>query len=266
MSWRVSLVLIVGLIPSLSFAASVGFPAQSLWLSDTKPSIGEKVRIHTVLYNGTDADISGSLTYIVDTKSHETKQVSLKSGESVILSSLWTATEGEHTFAAQFGQGESAETQTSASISISVDAPPSALQQTVTQAKDVSAHIASTSIPIVSSVANTVFQATESFRSAGVTYLENVVQEQSNQTQESEPEPAVLGTSTEAVKKTNVEGFGKDSAAAATAGGVFTKIKSAAAAGALFTFKSLWLFYPLFVILLLILFRWLYKWVTRPRF
>lgn len=265
MASRISIVLLALLFPSLSLAATAGFPTQSLWLSDTKPSIGEKVRIHTVLYNGTESDTSGTLTYIVDGKSHETKSVSIKSGESTILSSLWTAAEGEHTFSATFGSTVAGASQTSAAVSITVDAPPSAIQQTVTQAKDVGTQIASTSLPIVSSVANTVFQTTESLRTAGVAYLESVVQEQAAASEESEAEPAVLGTSTQAVKKTNVEGFEKSSSAA-TAGSMFARAKSAAAIGALFAFKSLWLFYPIFVLLLLMIFRWLYKWVTRPRF
>lgn len=260
MTFRLSLAIMALVVPTISFAAV--FPAQSLWLSDTKPNIGENVRMYAVIYNNSDSDVSGSLTFLVDGKQHDQKTSSLKSGESVVLSTTWNATVGDHSFSAKFsGGGADASTQTSATVSIVVDPPPSQLQQTVTQARDVGTQLASTSLPILSTVANKVYETTESIRNAGIIYLE----EAADSASEPEPDanPSVLGTSTQTLKQ--VEGFDRGSAGAGTTG-MFAKAKSTAAAGALYAFKSLWLFYPLLVLLLLIIFRWLYKWVTRPRF
>lgn len=258
---RASVIVALMLFPAVSNAAEAVFPSQSLWLSDTKPSQGEKVRIYAVVYNAGDADLSGALTFLVDTKTQEVRDLTLKSGESTVVSTLWTASEGEHTFSARFaGKGTAdSEAVISASVVAKVDAPPSAVEQTITQAKDVGSQIASTSLPILSSVANTVFDATESMRNAGIDYLESktaAASASTNPAQEHDPE--VLGTST---VRAIAEGGGKSSS-----GGLFAKISQTAAAGALAVFKSLWLFYPILVLLLLLIFRWLYKWVTRPRF
>ncbi len=256
---RASVIVALMLFPAVSNAAEAVFPSQSLWLSDTKPSQGEKVRIYAVVYNAGDADLSGALTFLVDTKTQEVRDLTLKSGESTVVSTLWTASEGEHTFSAKFaGKGAAdSEASISASVVAKVDAPPSAVEQTITQAKDVGSQIASTSLPILSSVANTVFDATESMRNAGIDYLESKTAAAPAASTAASHSPAVLGTTT-VNTAAGVDGTSAD--------GMLSKIRQTAAAGALAVFKSLWLFYPILVLLLLLIFRWLYKWVTRPRF
>ncbi|MHB1086512.1 MAG: CARDB domain-containing protein [Minisyncoccota bacterium] len=264
-----SLVAALVLFPLFVSAADAGFPAQSIWLSTAKPVLGEKVRIYTVVHNGTASKAEGTVTFLVDGKANEAKSLSLDPGESSVVSSTWTAADGEHTFSARFsGKGtvESA-AQVSAYITATVSAPPSAVEQTISQAKDVGTQIASTSLPIISTVANKVFATTEALRNAGIAYLEEKAPEtaDTDSTTESEEKhsPAILGTST----VSQVEGFKKDSAAAASATkGVFSTIKQTASVGALTIFRNMWLFYPIFVVILLLIFRWLYKWATRPRF
>jgi hypothetical protein len=257
MRWS-ALPFLLLLAPALAFA-QIGFPDQSVWLSDTKPEIGEKIRIYAVVYNSTDAASSGTLTFLVDGKENGSKSITLESGESTVVASPWTATEGTHTFAARFqGSGDGAAIETGELVKVSVAAPPSAVEQTLEDAKNAGSQIASVSIPIVSTVANTVFDTTESIREAGLAYLEDKV----SATEASGTEGTVLGTTTAA----QAEGFEAGNAHRSGISGIIASATHAASVGALAIFRSLWLFYPVFVGLLLLIARWLYKWVTRPRF
>lgn len=252
---RVLLTCLFLFSPFFTIAASSVFPTESLWLSDMKPKVGEQIRIYAVVYNGTDTTLTGTITFFVDGKDNGRKDVSLDSGESVVVASPWTATEGEHTFSARFtGNGETASSQTSESVVATVVAPPSEIEKTIEQAKDVSTQIASSSLPIVSSVANAVFETTESIRNAGIEYFEEKVQ------------PKSIATSSPAVAGANTKSVVAAASASEKPKGWFASAAQTASAAALFTFKSMWLFYPILVLLLLLIFRWLYKWATGPRF
>jgi len=246
---RACLLLVVLLFPLTAYGAGSGFPAQSLWLSDSDPSVGERIQIFAILYNGTDEALSGTVTFLVDTRMHESKTVALKASESRIISSSWTAAGGEHAFSARFAiDGQDAEAaQVSSIASAKVSTPPSQVQQTITEAKDIGTKLASTSLPLVSKVGKTIFDTTESMRNAGIAYLEG----------KSGRKPQVLGTTT-----TNVSGF-ESAEGEEPANRSFMQTASAAI---LVMFRSMWLFYPIFVGFLLLIFRWLYKWVTKPRF
>lgn len=245
--------------PALSLAADAGFPPQSVWLSDAKPVLGEKIRVYAVVYNGTDAEVAGALTFLVDGKQHESKTLSLDPGESSIVSSPWTAVEGEHAFSARFLQDGTSESaaQVSASITASVEAPPSAVEQTITEARTIGSQIASTSLPIVTTIANKVFETTESIRNAGISYLE----------EKTEPKAVSNVASAASASNSNVEGFQKETATESnqSKSGLLGNIGQTASAAALFTLRSLWLFYPILVGFLLMIFRWLYRWATGPR-
>src|SRR3989344_9281839 len=55
-------------VPAIVLAGNAGFPDRSLWLSDAKPTVGEQIRLYTVLYNGTDSALSGTLVFLIDGK------------------------------------------------------------------------------------------------------------------------------------------------------------------------------------------------------
>ncbi len=243
------------LCPFFSYAQA-SFPDKSVWLSDTKPIVGEKIRIYAVIYNGSEVETSGTLTFLVDGKVNGTKDVTLDSGESTVVASPWTAVEGEHTFTATFSSGEGTEAvATSESVVATVDAPPSEVQQAVSEAKNVTTQVAATALPVLSSIGSNVYAATESLRSAGVAYLESKVEPKQRS-------PAVLGTTT----VSQVEGFQSADSGASDSPSIVGKALNAAAIGTLAVFRSLWLFYPILVLLLLFLFRLLYRWATGPRF
>jgi hypothetical protein len=244
------------LLTPLFLQAQASFPAQSLWLSDTKPSVGEKIRIYAVIYNGSEHEVTGTLTFLVDGKVNGSKDVALDPGESTVVASPWTATEGQHTFTAKFSTGEGTEAvATSESVTATVDAPPSEVEQAVSEAKNIGTQVAATALPVVSAVGSNVYAATEAVRNAGIAYLENKVEpKQSN--------PAVLGTTT----ASQAEGFQSANTKNSGSPGLASKALNVAAVGALAVFRSLWLFYPILVLLLLFIFRLLYRWATRPRF
>src|SRR3989344_4984683 len=94
--------VIVGLMCALPFWASAqsgsstpaGFPDRPLWLSDTKPVAGEEISLSTVLYNGTDATVGGTLTFFVDDAKLTSQEVSLAAQSSSVVTEKWTARSG----------------------------------------------------------------------------------------------------------------------------------------------------------------------------
>lgn len=248
---RIYFALLILFFPAFASAATLGFPTESVWLSNAKPVLGEKIRIYAVVYNGTESEAVGTLTFLVDGKENGSKDISLSSGESTVVASPWTATEGSHTFSARFqGSGESASAQVSETVVATVEAPPSAVEETLNSAKETGSQIAATSLPIISTVANKVFDTTEAIREAGVEYFEQKIASNNSPGETS-----------------NVEGFETPTATEVRpAKSMLSSVGQTASAAALFTLRSLWLFYPLLVGFLLLIARWLYRWVTRPRF
>lgn len=224
-----------------------GFPERSLWLSNTAPSAGEEVRISTVLYNGTNAQVGGTLTFFNNDAKFSIQEVGLPPQSSSIVSATWVAIPGIHTFSAHFvgSAGSEAQQQTnSVKITVAEPPPPTALQQSVDKATVVAGQFASSSAPIVQKVAQTVFSQTEALRNAGAKGLEQYI--------ENSRHPMVEGASTRATSTPNT----KDS--------LFNSISQTAAAAALFVFRSIYLFYLLFVAILFTLLAWAYRRLRRP--
>src|SRR3989344_5449902 len=207
--------VIVGLLYALPILASAqaGFPDKPLWLSNTRPIAGEEISISTVLYNGTDATVGGTLTFFVDDTKLTSQDVSLSAQSSSVVSAKWTARSGTHSFSAKFSSaGASAQQQTSA------------IQITVAE------QLAPSSAPFVQKVAQTVFTQTEALRNAGIEYLEKKVDRpQAGGSNNSNVDGFVLGTST---KQT------------AASGSTLHNIGQMAAAAGLFVLRSFYIFYP----------------------
>lgn len=240
-------------LPALSAAAGAGFPSSSLWLSNDAPQSGDEVRVFSVLYNGETAAVSGTLQFLVDGEVLDTESVSLEPDASRILSTHWTAREGSHTISAKFDDGGSAGVRTSGAITVSVSAPPSPTKQALDSAQSVAAHAIASSTPVVKQLAQAVVDTTEGLREAGIEYLEGIVEKPTEN--QSSSSTTQIGLSTE--ESTSTES------------GSPSLVKNAsqlAAAGALFAFKSAWLFYFLLLALLYLIFRTVKNWVNRPRF
>src|SRR3989344_5712449 len=160
--------VIVCLVCALPLFASAqaGFPDKPLWLSNTKPATGREISISTILYNGTDATVSGTLTFFADDAKLTSQEVSLAAQSSNVFSAKWVARSGTHSFSAKFaasGGTASALQQQTTAIQVTVAEPPpsSVLQQNVEKAAAVAGQLASSSAPFVQKVAQAVFTQTE---------------------------------------------------------------------------------------------------------
>ncbi len=256
------------LVPSFAFALPrAGFPDASVWLSNTAPKHGEKIRMYTVVYNGTGESVDGTLTFLVDGKEHASQEISLATQSSKVVSAEWQATAGNHTFGARFGSEDSAVSEAvtaSTQVSVAEPPPPTALQKTAEQTSSVVNSIASTSVPVVTNIASAIFEKTEAVRNAGIEYLESKL--------DAEPASAatIAGTSTAPIvarNNTSATGFGTSSDGVTAEPSAPSKLHSAgqtAASAALFTLKSAYLFYPIFGFLFFFLLYRAYRLFRRP--
>ncbi|MDO8575729.1 MAG: hypothetical protein Q7R90_00240 [bacterium] len=254
--------VIVGLLYALPLLASAqaGFPDKPLWLSNTRPLAGQEISLSTVLYNGTDTTVGGTLTFYVDDAKLTSQDVSLAAQSSSVVSAKWTAVSGTHSFSAKFATASGAtsalQQQTSA-IQVTVaepppPPPPSALQQNVEQVTAVAGQLASSSAPFVQKVAQAVFTQTEALRNTGIEYLEKKVDppQASGKAAAGNTTGFVLGTST------------KQTAASGSA--LHTVGQTAAAAG-LFILRSFYIFYPILAFIFLFALYWAAKKILRRR-
>ena len=154
-----------------------GFAPSTVWLSRNPPTAGEALRIYTVVYNGSDRSLEGSVSFLVDEAEVGTATFSLFSGDSKVLSTAWTPDEGEHTISGNIASlvdsktkdAHSVSTKSSSVLSVQVAAPfpqPASLEA-LTAADSI---IASTSPRVVAAFSE-VAAATESLRTIGQTYL-----------------------------------------------------------------------------------------------
>src|SRR3989344_4877243 len=262
-------------VPFFAFAeARSGFPDRSLWLSNAKPAYGEEIKIYTVVYNGTDADFSGTVLFLVDGKTHDSQEVKLGAQSSEVVATKWKAISGDHTFGARFGTGATSETlqqTTSLAVKVAEPPPPTALQESVKTATAVAATFASSSAPIVTKVTGAVFEKTEAIRTAGIEYLESKLDEEESSPVVAASAPSssspglVAGTST-APPAQSGKGFGTSSTAAASSGSNSTlhTIGQAGASALLFTMKNVYIFYPLFAFIFFYLLYRAYRLFRRP--
>lgn len=252
--------VIIGFICSVPFFAygQAGFPDKPLWLSNTKPLAGQEISISTVLYNGTDAAVGGTLTFFVDDAKLTSQDVSLTAQSSSVVSAKWTARAGTYSFSAKFatasGTASTLQQQTTA-IQITVaepppPPPPSALQQSVEQVTAVAGQLASSSAPFVQKIAQAVFTQTEALRSASIEYLEKKVDRpQTSGSDNSNVDGFVLGTSTNQ---------------AAASGSTLHNLGQTAAAGGLFILRSFYIFYPILAFAFLFALYWAARKIRRP--
>src|SRR3989338_3669233 len=218
-------------------SAQAGFPDKPLWLSNTKPVTGQEISISTILYNGTDATVGGTLTFFADDAKLTSQDVSLAAQSSNVFSAKWTAITGTHSFSAQFaasgGTASALQQQTTAiQVTVAEPPPPSVLQQNVEKAATVAGQLASSSAPFVQKVAQAVFTQTEALRNAGIEYLEKKVD-----TKKADPKDT-----------SNTTGFGSTTSAernSEASGSTLHNIGQTAAAGGLFILRSFYIFYPI---------------------
>lgn len=107
-------VFLLLLVPFASHAASMsnaGFIPAPLWFSRDTFFAGETVRVYTVVYNGSDSDIRGTVEFLNGTLVVGSDDFSLaKGGRSQDIWIDWSATEGDHRISARIVRARAATT------------------------------------------------------------------------------------------------------------------------------------------------------------
>lgn len=240
---------------------SAGFPEAPLWLSSTDVTDGDAVKIYSVLYNASGASVSGTISFTVDTKTISSDPFTLAAGATQIESAPWSATAGTHTFGAEIESTASTSAltnQKTSSVTLVVkDAPPPpAAVEALTTATAAANSAITTATPVIASAANNVFAATENIRNAGTAYLESKL---AGETDTGKAKGEVLGAET----------YNAPAAAPAAAAsglpGFFSSALTAIERFFLAIFSSTWLFYPFFLVLILLLLWFLLRRFGRSR-
>ena len=273
--------LLLLVLPAWSEAAvRAGFPSQPLWLSSEQATAGDSVTIFTVLYNESEKTVGGNLVFTVDGQRITSLTFSLDAGKSSLESAQWKATAGNHTISALIESASdtsldqtvtlSNEKAGSITLAVAEPPPPSPVIQAVSTVSNIAGSIASTSLPLITSAAESVYRATEALRTNAVAYFkekaEGAMIDLRNQSlvTSGESEDKVLGAETERASNgtSNTSGFGPTSSGAATS---FSKLSQTAASAALFFFESRALFYLALILLTLGTLYWLARKVRRPQ-
>ena len=247
---------------------SGGFPAQSIWLSKTNAVEGDRIEIFTVLHNGSEVEIRGMLIFSVDGAKIATKEFELESGNNKFESTLWSSKAGKHKISASVaeafdnsGKQIILSNQDTGEIEINVanPPPPTAIEKTVSVVGGVATNVASTAFPIISSVTNNIYQATESFRMGGFNFAKETLADSSGGI---ENVPQVLGatSSKSNAAQTNKGAVGENKPS------FFSKLAQLASPAILFSFGSRAIFYPLLIILALGLLYILGRMINRPKY
>ncbi len=235
----------------LAAVAQAGFPAERVWLSSSQPVAGDTVMIYTVVSNSGTGVLKGTLVFLVDGKSVASTDIAVDAGKNALESAPWKATAGAHTFAATIEGGASVSARTTGTIHATVaePPPPTAVERGVETAgaiADAAKAAASSSLPVIAHLSQQVFAATESFREKGLAYAEAHT-----------AAPKATATS-------SVAGFQAPREEEPI--GFSNRLAQLASPALLFAFGSAKIFYPLFLLLLLLILYLFAKWVNRPRF
>jgi len=154
-----------------------GFAPSSVWLSRTNLVAESSVRIYTVVYNSSESSLEGSVSFLIDTKELSTSPFVLVPGDSKIVSTTWTPSEGTHTVSAKIISSldqktkESRTLASTVSSSLSVTVAPLPPKPVALQTLDTASDIVASSTPLIASAVANVASATETLRKAGESYL-----------------------------------------------------------------------------------------------
>lgn len=246
----VFLVSLLVLAPALASAAAFGFPDRPLWLSSTTAREGEKITMYAAVYNASDAEMKGAVSFSADGEVFDTKDVSLPAGGSSLITSNWSAIKGSHALSAAFASGTQKESTDKIAVTVTAAPPappkePGAIDKTLSSVSSTVSDMTS-SVPMVGTVADAIIEQTEKVRIAGANFVEPYAKPKAD----TKPpmNSAVAPSFTDTAQEYGAKGL------------------QLAAAAALFAFDTKWLFYVLAIVTLFLFLRMLKNWVNRPRF
>lgn len=85
-------------------ALTAGFASTPIWISSTNPIDGDALKLFTVVKNSATTAVSGVVSFAVDGTDVGTAKISLAVGSAQILSVPWKAVVGTHSITAVFNQ------------------------------------------------------------------------------------------------------------------------------------------------------------------
>lgn len=268
-----SAVILIALFSSplyvVAETASAGIPAGNIWLSKNAIIEKESVRIFLPVYNAGATKISGDAVFSVDTIQVGTAHFELDAGNSTIVSSTWTTTKGAHSITAELKGTVDAKTGTEVSVSantqtLAVDIaerpPAPALVQALGTVANVAQNTVSVALPVVTSIANTVFKETEQLRENAIVALENSLNGTNSSPDIAPSQGLVLGAETFRAPTTDA-GLMATAVTAPASEGIMRILQTIL----LFLVSYQWVFYPLLILILLAILYVIGKGLSRKR-
>ena len=252
------------LLPLVASAASGGIPAgfapTSIFASETNIASGDTISLFSVLYNSSADQLTADVVFTVDGTAVGTKQVSLDAGATQTPSVTWTAVSGSHTASAHLenivsssGEGATISNDKADTITLTVAPPPP--PSPTSQALATVNSVLASSTPVVTNIAQNVFNITESVRQGAVAALQNQIAAATG-TAAPARKDQVLGAQTY-----NAPQDATDSSAASS-GSIFGTIWRSILSALLFVCNIQILFYGLALIVLFILYRLIRTWMA----
>lgn len=230
-----------------------GFAPSSIFASKTSITAGDAISLFSVLYNSSAEELTLDVVFTIDGTEIGTKHVSLAAGETQTPSISWTSTEGTHTASAHLDNvvgsdsGISLQNDKADTITLSVAAPPP--PSPTTQAVNTVTSALASSTPVVTNIANNVFNLTEAVRQGAIDALQNQL------TTATAPKGQVLGAQEVYT--------GSDTPSEASGNGsFFNTLWQKTLQALLFVFRIQMLFYALLLFVIFILYRLLRTWMS----
>lgn len=193
-----------------------GFAPGPVWVSTAHPTAGTAVRISTVVYNGGESAIEGSVSFLVDSSIIGSSPFTLEPGASTIESVSWTPSEGSFALSAAITSAIDKKTKAATVITqattstITTTVLPAPPKPEVEQALDSAQSAVASSTPVVQGVLAKATEVTESLRTAGLSYLTNVIGSSSPSTTASSTRSGtVLGAETEQLEASTSPSYQK---------------------------------------------------------
>jgi hypothetical protein len=253
-----ALACVVVFFPLLTLAASADIPAgfapTSIFASQTNITAGDTISLFSVLYNSSSDTLTADVVFTIDGTSVGTKHVSLGAGETQTPSVSWTATTGSHTASAHLenivsstGEGASLLNASADTITLTVAPPPP--PSATTQAIDTVTSAIASSTPVVTNVAQNVYDLTEAVRQGAINALQNQLGTSTA------PKGAVLGAST--FNAPQDAATSSDAASGSFLGSIWHSILGAL----LFICNMQILFYGCLLIVIFVLYKLLRTWM-----
>lgn len=209
--------------------------------------------IYTVAYNSANNKTDATIFFLIDGTELAQKSVALAPGGAEIVSVEWKGAKGTHAIQARFESGTISQTTGVLTITVPEPLPPTGIEKSV----QFISNIASSSAPFIVSGAQTIFAHTETLRQGAVERLERYIEngKSLNKQKSATSSPVVSGfdapSDLDVAEESNTSWW--------------NSITQSAAAAALFTMKSVALFYPLIGIIFLLLLYALMRRLARPR-